>query len=160
LRNDFAIYIPRSQDPALTPRRGPPCTPKKLSAAAEAHLAAVAWTLVRAPRSIRWRDVHRRQAPPIALRLALCGPPASLSPGRSGEDAVVEPTVRPREGECRSTIPGHPEIFVIGDLAYREQDGKPPARVAPVAMQQNACGVRHRRPFGESRVPKPFRWLG
>ena len=34
------------------------------------------------------------------------------------------------------TIPGHPEIFVIGDLAYVEQDGKPLPGVAPVAMQQ------------------------
>src|SRR5207244_50141 len=34
------------------------------------------------------------------------------------------------------TIPGHPEIFVIGDLAYIEQDGKALPGVAPVAMQQ------------------------
>ena len=34
------------------------------------------------------------------------------------------------------SIPGHPEIFVIGDLAYREQDGVPLAGIAPVAMQE------------------------
>ncbi len=34
------------------------------------------------------------------------------------------------------TVPGHPEIFVIGDLAYFEQDGKAVPGVAPVAMQQ------------------------
>ncbi len=34
------------------------------------------------------------------------------------------------------TLAGHPEIFVIGDLAAFEQDGKPLPGVAPVAMQQ------------------------
>ena len=34
------------------------------------------------------------------------------------------------------TVPGHPEIFVIGDLAHLEQDGKLLPGVAPVAMQQ------------------------
>jgi NADH:ubiquinone reductase (H+-translocating) len=34
------------------------------------------------------------------------------------------------------TIPGHPEIFVIGDLAYFEQDGHALPGVAPVAMQE------------------------
>ncbi len=34
------------------------------------------------------------------------------------------------------TVPGHPEIFVIGDLAYFEQDGHALPGVAPVAMQE------------------------
>jgi NADH dehydrogenase len=35
------------------------------------------------------------------------------------------------------TLPGHPEIFVIGDMAnYPHQTGKPLPGVAPVAMQQ------------------------
>ena len=33
------------------------------------------------------------------------------------------------------TVPGHPEIFVIGDLAALEQDGRPIPGVAPAAMQ-------------------------
>jgi NADH dehydrogenase len=41
---------------------------------------------------------------------------------------IVEPNL---------TLPDHPEIFVIGDLAnYSHQDGKPLPGVAPVAMQQ------------------------
>ncbi|HSH21619.1 MAG TPA: NAD(P)/FAD-dependent oxidoreductase [Candidatus Caenarcaniphilales bacterium] len=41
---------------------------------------------------------------------------------------VVEPDL---------TVPGHPEIFVIGDLAvYTHQTGSPLPGVAPVAMQQ------------------------
>jgi NADH dehydrogenase len=34
------------------------------------------------------------------------------------------------------TIPGHPEIFVIGDLAYLEQNGVALPGIAPVAMQE------------------------
>lgn len=34
------------------------------------------------------------------------------------------------------SLAGHPEVFVIGDLAYLEQDGKPLPMVASVAMQQ------------------------
>ena len=36
------------------------------------------------------------------------------------------------------SVPGHPEIFVIGDLAHFEQNGKPLPGVAQVAMQQGA----------------------
>jgi NADH dehydrogenase len=40
---------------------------------------------------------------------------------------VVEPTLQ---------VPGHPEIFVIGDAAYLEDGGGPLPMVAPVAIQQ------------------------
>jgi NADH dehydrogenase len=33
------------------------------------------------------------------------------------------------------TVPGHPEVFVIGDLAAVQQDGKPVPGVAPAAIQ-------------------------
>jgi NADH dehydrogenase len=36
------------------------------------------------------------------------------------------------------SVPGHPEIFVIGDLAHVEQHGKMLPGVAPVAMQQGS----------------------
>ena len=34
------------------------------------------------------------------------------------------------------SLPGHPNIFVIGDTASANQDGKPLPGVAPVAMQE------------------------
>jgi NADH dehydrogenase len=40
------------------------------------------------------------------------------------------------------TVPGHAEIFVIGDLAHFEQDGKPLTGVAQVAMQQGRYAAR------------------
>ena len=36
------------------------------------------------------------------------------------------------------TLPGHPEIFVAGDLASVQQDGKPVPGVAPAAKQMGA----------------------
>jgi NADH dehydrogenase len=40
------------------------------------------------------------------------------------------------------SVPGHPEILVIGDLAHFEQDGKMLPGVAPVAMQQGGYVAR------------------
>ena len=56
------------------------------------------------------------------------------------------------------TIAGHPEIFVIGDLAYREQDGKPLPGVAPVAMQQGRYAASVIAGRLANRIPKPFRY--
>ena len=33
------------------------------------------------------------------------------------------------------TVPGHHNVFAIGDMTYLEQDGKPLPGVSPVAMQ-------------------------
>ena len=40
------------------------------------------------------------------------------------------------------TVPGHPEIFVIGDTARLEQNGEPLPGIAPVAKQQGAHAAR------------------
>src|SRR5216683_2913704 len=40
------------------------------------------------------------------------------------------------------TVAGHPEIFVVGDTASLDQDGKPLAGVAQVAMQQGRYAGR------------------
>jgi NADH dehydrogenase len=39
-------------------------------------------------------------------------------------------------------VPGHPEIFVVGDTASLQQDGKPLPGVAQVAMQQGGMPER------------------
>jgi NADH:ubiquinone reductase (H+-translocating) len=58
------------------------------------------------------------------------------------------------------TVPGHPEIFVVGDTASLDQDGKPLPGVAQVAMQQGryAGKLIHRRLLGEP-PPRPFRYF-
>jgi NADH:quinone reductase (non-electrogenic) len=57
------------------------------------------------------------------------------------------------------TVPGHPEIIVIGDLAFIEQDGKALPGVAPVAMQQGryAADLIARRASGSAAAP--FRYF-
>ena len=58
------------------------------------------------------------------------------------------------------SVPGHSEIFVVGDTASLDQDGRPLPGVAQVAMQQGryAGKVIHRRIHGQS-APPPFRYF-
>jgi len=58
------------------------------------------------------------------------------------------------------SVPGHPEVFVVGDTALLEQDGKPLPGVAQVAMQQGRYAGRAiaRRLAGEP-APKAFRYF-
>ena len=58
------------------------------------------------------------------------------------------------------TVPGHPEIFVVGDTAAFEQDGKPLPGVAQVAMQQGRyAGKVIRSRITGGRRPAPFRYF-
>jgi NADH dehydrogenase len=56
-------------------------------------------------------------------------------------------------------VPGHPEIFAIGDVAAVEQDGRQLPGVAQVAIQAGQyVGKRiHRRVLGRP-APAPFRY--
>ena len=59
------------------------------------------------------------------------------------------------------SVPNHPNVFVIGDLAQIVQDGKPVPGVAPAAMQAGeyvaeVIRLRIERPDGE---PQPFRYI-
>ncbi len=58
------------------------------------------------------------------------------------------------------SVPGHPEVFVIGDTAVLQQDGKPLPGVAQVAMQQGRYAGRliGRRVSGKSPA-RPFRYF-
>ena len=58
------------------------------------------------------------------------------------------------------TVPGRPEIFVVGDTAHLEQDGRPLPGVAQVAMQQGryAGTVIASRVAGRA-APAPFRYF-
>ena len=58
------------------------------------------------------------------------------------------------------SVPGHPEIFVVGDTAAYEQDGKLLPGVAQVAMQQGRyAGKLIRSRITGSRPPRPFRYF-
>jgi NADH dehydrogenase len=61
------------------------------------------------------------------------------------------------------TLPGHPEIFVIGDLALaRGADGKPLPGIAPTAIQQGkyVAKVIHKRMLGRTAEPFQYRDRG
>jgi NADH:quinone reductase (non-electrogenic) len=57
-------------------------------------------------------------------------------------------------------VPNHPEIFVVGDTASLDQDGKPLPGVAQVAMQQGRyVGKLISRQIAGKSSPKPFRYF-
>jgi NADH dehydrogenase len=57
------------------------------------------------------------------------------------------------------TIPGHPEVQVIGDLAnFSHQTGKPLPGVSPVAMQQGRHAARNILAMIANRKPQRFRY--
>ena len=86
---------------------------------------------------------------------------AGVAPSPAGKWLNVETD---RAGRVRIqkdlSVPGHPEIFVVGDTAAIEQDGKPLPGVAQVAIQQGhyAGGVIHRRITG-SKPLAAFRYF-
>jgi NADH:ubiquinone reductase (H+-translocating) len=61
--------------------------------------------------------------------------------------------------DAQLTVPNHPEIFVIGDLARVDHNGKPLPGVAPVAMQQGKYAARAIAARLNNRAVKPFRYF-
>ena len=86
---------------------------------------------------------------------------AGVAPSPAGKWLKVETD---RAGRVRVqkdvTVPGHPEIFVVGDTASFEENGKPLPGVAQVAMQQGryAGKVIHSRVTGKT-PPGPFSYF-
>ncbi len=57
------------------------------------------------------------------------------------------------------TLPGHPEVSVIGDLAAVTQDGASVPGVAPAAMQMGRHAARTIERALDGLTPKPFRYI-
>jgi NADH dehydrogenase len=90
------------------------------------------------------------QASPLASALAKASGAALDRAGR----VAVQP-------DC--SLPGHPEVFVIGDMAnFPQQGGKPLPGVAPVAMQQGryVAELIQARLRGETKPPFHYRDRG
>src|SRR5881409_2387827 len=86
---------------------------------------------------------------------------AGVTPSPAGKWLGVETD---RAGRVRIQpdlrVPNHPEIFVVGDTASLDQDGKPLAGVAQVAMQQGRyAGKLIRRQLTGKRPPRSFRYF-
>ncbi|MGH7678187.1 MAG: NAD(P)/FAD-dependent oxidoreductase [Gemmatimonadaceae bacterium] len=56
------------------------------------------------------------------------------------------------------SVPGHPEVFVVGDLAEMHTNGKRVPGVAPAAMQSGPHAARNIIRLMEGRTTKPFRY--
>jgi len=142
--------------------------PEPLSAAAERTLAGLGVTVRTktmvteiAEEYVMVRDAGTGEESLLPTHTVLWGAGVKASPlgevlvRRAGAEAdrIGRLTVGPD-----LTLPGHPNIFVIGDLAHYEQDGAPLPGVAQVAMQQgeHVADVLRRRRFG--KAARPFRY--
>jgi NADH dehydrogenase len=56
------------------------------------------------------------------------------------------------------SVPGHPEVFVIGDLATVASDGKPVPGIAPAAKQMGRCAARNILARVRGAPTKAFRY--
>jgi NADH dehydrogenase len=97
-----------------------------------------------------------------------------------GEEAIPTRTVLWAAGVAASTIgrdlgapldrsgrvlvnsdlsaPGHPEVYVVGDLAAVQSGGKPVPGVAPAAMQQGKHAARNIVRSIQGQPPRPFHY--
>ncbi|HEX4144734.1 MAG TPA: NAD(P)/FAD-dependent oxidoreductase [Pirellulales bacterium] len=86
---------------------------------------------------------------------------AGVAPSPAGKwlNVVTDHAGRVRVADNLS-VPGHPEIFVIGDTASLDQDGKPLPGVAQVAMQQGRyVAALIRRQIAGKPTPRPFHYF-
>ena len=61
--------------------------------------------------------------------------------------------------ESTLQLPGHPEVFIIGDAAYVEDaKGQPLPMLATVAQQQANAAARNLRNILKGKKPEPFRY--
>lgn len=70
---------------------------------------------------------------------------------QKGGKIVVDPDL---------TVPRHPDIFVVGDLAYLMQENQVLPGIAPVAIQEGqfAADTIAARVMGKTGMPKPFHY--
>lgn len=79
-------------------------------------------------------------------------PIAALVPGAKGPGGRVLVTEY-------LTLPGYDEVFVVGDMACAQQNGKPLPMMAPVAMQQGRYAARAILARERGERPAPFHYF-
>jgi NADH dehydrogenase len=109
----------------------------------------VLWRQATAPADIA---PERIRAQTVLWAAGVAASPLAASLGvpldRAGRVAA-EPTL---------AVPGHPEIFVAGDVCALLQDGRPLPGVAQVAMQEGAHAARNVMRTIRGERPAPFRY--
>ena len=81
------------------------------------------------------------KAAPLSNRLGL----TAVRQGR----IPVEPTLQ---------VPGHPEVYIIGDASYLEENGEPLPMVAPVAIQMGRSVARNITRALKGKPLEPFQY--
>lgn len=68
------------------------------------------------------------------------------------------PTTKRGQVEVLPTlqVPGHPEVYVVGDLAAFQQEGQPLPMLAAVAIQEGEAAARNIGLQVEGKEPQPF----
>ncbi|MBI4539500.1 MAG: NAD(P)/FAD-dependent oxidoreductase [Gemmatimonadetes bacterium] len=103
-----------------------------------------------APDALHLRDGTTTATETVVWTAGVRGDPDAgcwgLPTGRGGR-VPVEPTLQVR---------GRPEVYVIGDLAYLEDQGAPLPMVAPVATQQGRHAAKNILRQVARRAPEPF----
>jgi NADH dehydrogenase len=101
-----------------------------------------------------WLGEERLRAATVLWAAGVAASPLARSLGvpldRAGR-VLVEPDL---------SLPGHPEIFVVGDLAvFRHQTGQPLPGTAPVAMQQGRRVARNILRDRAGMAREPFHYV-
>ena len=94
----------------------------------------------------------------IPARTVIWGAGVKASPLGKALGAPLDRAGRVRVTE-RLTVPGHEEVFVIGDLASLEQDGKTIPGVAPAAMQMGKHAAETILKVVHGETPRAFHYL-
>lgn len=161
LQNEFRHIDPRRATVRLI-EAGPRVLanfPEKLSASAERHLHRLG-VEVRCDEPVTHIDAsgYALGSTRIQSRTILWAAGVAASPL-----GALLPAARDRAGrvlvEPNLSIKNHPEVFVIGDLASIQQDGKPVPGVAPAAKQMGAYVAKLiRARVKRTTTPKPFHY--
>jgi NADH dehydrogenase len=164
LARDFRRFDPRSARVVLL-EGGPRVLPtysEALSAKAERQLARLGVT-VRTGKLVTEVDADGVGAggERITAHTILWAAGVEASPLGRALGAPIDRAGRVHV-EPDLTIPGRGNIYVIGDLAHLDQDGRPLPGVAPVAMQMGRHAARNiaRTLRGEARLPFRYRDKG
>ncbi|WP_242344148.1 NAD(P)/FAD-dependent oxidoreductase [Anaeromyxobacter terrae] len=95
----------------------------------------------------------------IASRTVLWGAGVAASPLARTLGAPLDRAGRVRVAADLS-VPGHPEAFVVGDLAaVLREDGRPVPGLAPAALQEGRHAARNIRRALAGEPPLPFHYL-
>ena len=116
----------------------------------EVHLKAVVNRVT--PKAVHLRDGTTIPTETVAWTAGVRSDPRieewDLPTARNGRVTVL-PTLQ---------LEAYPEVYVVGDLAYLEEDGRPLPMMAPVAIQQGTAAARNIARQAAGQAPDPYHY--